>query len=49
MTEPEDQRPESTEEAAEIVTNDPALNVATDQNAADDDDATVPNEEVPGD
>jgi hypothetical protein len=46
MTEPEVQRPESTDEAAEIVTSDPALNVATDQNTADKD-ATVPNEEVP--
>lgn len=35
MTEPEDQRPESTEEAAEIVTHDPALNVATDQNESE--------------
>jgi hypothetical protein len=45
MTDPEDLRPESTEEAAEIVQQDPALQTATD--STEDDDAAVPNEEVP--
>ena len=40
MTDPEDLRPESREEAAEIIQQDPALNAATEQNSPDDDAAT---------
>jgi len=40
MTEPEDLRPESREEAAEIIQQDPALNTATDKTSPDDDAAT---------
>jgi len=40
MTEPEDLRPESREEAAEIIQQDPALNAATEHNSPDDDAAT---------
>jgi len=40
MTEPADVRPPSSEEAAEIVRNDPGLNTATDDDAAADDAAT---------
>jgi hypothetical protein len=45
MTEPEEQRPETTEEAAEIVRNDPGLQTATDtskDDSATDDDARTP-------
>jgi hypothetical protein len=35
MTDQEDQRPESTEEAAEIVEQDPALQKATDRSEED--------------
>lgn len=42
MTEPEEQRPETTEEAAEIVTHDPALNVATDKNEDSDEEVAEP-------
>jgi hypothetical protein len=40
MTEPADVRPPTSEEAAEIVRNDPGLNTATDDDAAADDAAT---------
>jgi hypothetical protein len=43
MTDAEDQRPDSTEEAAEIVEHDPALQTASD---ASDDDAVGAEEEV---
>ena len=43
MTDPETQRPESTEEAAKIVEQDPALQKATDTT----EESEVPNEEVP--
>ena len=43
MTDPEAQRPESTEEAARIVEQDPALQKATDKT----EESEVPNEEVP--
>jgi hypothetical protein len=45
MSDPEDQRPETTEEAAEIITHDPALMKATDtakDDTATDDDARTP-------
>jgi hypothetical protein len=54
MTEPAEVRPPTTEEAAEIVRNDPALNTATagnapDDDAATDDDARTPDSATAGD
>ena len=43
MTDSEDLRPDSTEEAAEIVEHDPALRTASDET---DDNAVSPEEEV---
>ncbi len=40
MTDPADPRPASSEEAAEILRQDPALATATDGNSPDDDAAT---------
>jgi hypothetical protein len=51
MTAPEDQRPETTEEAAEIVRNDSALQKATDvskDDSATDDDARTPDSSPTG-
>jgi hypothetical protein len=45
MTDPEDLRPESTEEAAEIVQQDPALRTATE--TPEDDDVLTKDESVP--
>lgn len=54
MTDPTEVRPPSSEEAAEIVRNDPALNTATADNtaaddAATDDDARTPDSATAGD